>query len=505
MFKTIALCGTILIAGTAYANDLISLFPIENYDQTVDNFIDPTAPDYNQPLLTPTQQQQRMDEFYSHYFSSSGNDNSPWNPAYVNLYYKSAAPYDIKSLELSIVQWLTNKGKPASKISYGENFRPHTDAWMDAIQANMNLDQFAGASYQDNRRGITITNLEGRGLPFDDPHFYSYKLPGQGYPFDNDQETAVWAGTPVYVAGLSQDGKWALIITPDVLTWVHSNAIAYTDDKFINTWQTTAKARLAAITKTETSIYDQEQHRFRFSAYVGSLFPIKSNNGNQLEIMIPTMTKNHKAQINTALVTSDQAAMMPLAPTPHNFANLITTMQGRPYGWGSYKFYNDCSAETKSLLTPFGIYVMQHSSDQLKAGKVVDESAASMQDRINYLSQNGHKFMNIVYIGGHVFLYIGNTNRYGFANTPMIYQSIWGLSPSDYSRRAVIGETVLFPLLTQYPEDPTLVSLANKKYFQVAFLDQPNKTNYKAAPLSAVDLREIALPEGMLQEDNPLR
>jgi SH3 domain (SH3b1 type)/NLPC_P60 stabilising domain, N term/SH3 domain of SH3b2 type len=505
MLKTLGLYGAILISTSVYADDLISLFPIENYDQTIADFIDPGSPDYDQPLLSPTQQQERMEDFYSHYFSSSGTDQSPWNGAYINSFYQANPPHDIKSIELSVIDWLTNKGKPQSKISYGANFRPHTDAWMDDTQANMNLNQFTGSHYQENRRGITITNLAGRVLPFDDPHFYSHKLPGQGYPFDNDQQSAIWAGTPVYVAGLSLDGKWALIITPDVFAWVHSNGVAYADRNFVSAWQTAASHKLAAITKTEASVYDQRQkQRFRFSAYVGSVFPLKDTYTGKLQIMIPTMGKNHRAKISTALLNSDEAAPMPLAPTPHNFANLIKTMQGRPYGWGSYNFYNDCSAETKSIVTPFAIYLMRHSSEQIKSGKVVDESSAAMNERLQYLTQNGHKLMTIVYIGGHVFLYIGNTARYG-ATAPMVYQSIWGLSPTDYSRRSVIGETVLFPLLTQYPEDPTLVSLAAKKYFQVSFLDQWQPTLNRAANLNDIDLKAIMLPEGMLDEDNSLR
>lgn len=499
MLRTLSLCGALFIAAGANAADLISLFPIEDYDQNVADFVDASAPDYNQPLLSPAQQNQRMQEFYSHYFSSSGEDRSPWNETYVDLFYNAAPPYDLKSTELSIIAWLSNKGKSASAIGYGENFRPHTDAWIDAIQSNMNLDQFSGSTYSAARRGITVINLSGRALPTNDPHFYSYKLPGQGYPFDNDQETAVWAGTPVYVAGVSLDGKWDLVISPDVLTWVHSDGVAYTDENFVTTWQNAAARQLAAITATATPIVDQKNH-FHFSAYVGSVFPVRMSSNGKTNIMIPSMDKHHMAVVDSAVLPASAFARMPLTPSAHQFANLIETLQGRPYGWGNYNFYNDCSAETKSLMTPFGIYLARHSSAQINSGKVVDESAASRDQRISYLLQNGHKFMTIVYIGGHVFLYIGNTQNYSSDGSPMIYQSIWGLSPADYSRRAVIGETILFPLLAQYPEDPSLVSLASKKYFQVSYLDQQPAQQYHKG-LSEMQLRAFMLPEGMLEHD----
>jgi hypothetical protein len=75
----------------------------------------------------------------------------------------------------------------------------------------------------------------------------------------------------------------------------------------------------------------------------------------------------------------------------------------------------------------------------------------------------------LVYIGGHVMLYLGNTTR-GQQVVPLVYQDIWGLRPADDSRRAVIGGSVILPLLAQMPEDTTLESLAGKSIFQVSII-----------------------------------
>jgi SH3 domain (SH3b1 type)/NLPC_P60 stabilising domain, N term/SH3 domain of SH3b2 type len=472
MFKILAIFGTIfLVIINAQADDLISAFPIKNYDQKISDFINPKSGDYHRLLLSHSQQKKRLKEFYSHYYSSNGTDKSPWNKAYINLFYKAEQPYDIKSTELLLIKWLSNKGKAQSDIGYSFNFLPYTNEWINSIQYNMNIAQFTGLNYHSRRRAIAITNLAGRALPTDDPHFYSFKQAGQGYPFDNIQVTSVWAGTPIYIAGMSRDGKWYLVITPNVMVWVHSDGIAYADNNFISAWQKAAHKKLAAITETGVSVFDQKQKRFCFTAYVGSIFPLESTSKSKIKIMIPIMYKNHMAKISTAILHKNEAKQMPLAATPRNFAKLIETMQGRPYGWGGYTFYNDCSIELKSLLTPFGIYVMQHSSDQIRAGKVVDLTNSPPKERISYLAKNGHKFMTIVYVGGHIFLYIGNTIHYGNRLVPMTYQSIWGLAPADKSRRSIIGKTVLFPLLEKYSEDPHLLSLAGKRYFKVSFLD----------------------------------
>lgn len=55
----------------------------------------------------------------------------------------------------------------------------------------------------------------------------------------------------------------------------------------------------------------------------------------------------------------------------------------------------------------------------------------------------------------------------------MIYQNVHGLSCPDRERSSVVGESVLFSLLLQYPECPKFGSLmTNTKYFQVSFLDE---------------------------------
>jgi hypothetical protein len=128
------------------------------------------------------------------------------------------------------------------------------------------------------------------------------------------------------------------------------------------------------------------------------------------------------------------------------------------------------------------------------AGKLVDVSAAPKEQRLAYLENNGHPFTTIIYIGGHVIMYVGNypnPNSSDHELMAMTYQNVWGLSPSPSIRRAVIGKSVLFPMLLQYPEDATLVSLADKKYFQVSYLDQPPSNILK---LNIIDLRALMHP-----------
>ncbi len=102
---------------------------------------------------------------------------------------------DIAALQQRRIARFDNTGKSGTGIGYGENFRPHDKAWIDAIARNMNVAQFTEAPvYQPARRAIATTNLMVRELPTTDPSFYDHRLAGEGYPFDNLQPLRRAAG-----------------------------------------------------------------------------------------------------------------------------------------------------------------------------------------------------------------------------------------------------------------------------------------------------------------------
>lgn len=468
--------GTICLLSVnfAMAGELpLSLFPIEHYDQNVSDWIKSTDADYDQLLLSDEMQQQRLAIFNEHLF---GND-SPWSSEYVTRVMENSGYRDIEYMEKSLLYYFNNKGKSENEIGYGENYRPYSQKWIHDIAANVNAVQFKHVKYIADNRAIAVQNLEARALPTEDVFFNTYQKAGQGYPFDLLQMSAIWAGTPLYILGETQDHAWYLVITPSYIAWVKSAGVARADSSFVNHWRAAATHMLAAITHTKTSI-SNANGKFLFYGYVGSVFPVISG-ADTLRLMVPVADDSNHATIAFASVSSEQAAMMPLAATPHHFADLMKTLIGRPYGWGGSYFLNDCSQEMRSLFTPFGIWLPRHSSTQVHEGKMVDMSSASKDERINYLMKHGKKFLTLIYIGGHVVLYVGN---YQNPHQPgsmmaMTYQDVWGLSPRSHATRHVIGGSVLIPMLPQYPEDKTLMSLADKKYFQMGFLDELPQTH----------------------------
>lgn len=475
--------------------DTVTLFPIANYDQNVDHWLEPDSPGYDQPFLSPADQQAHFRALYARYFGTGTSAPSPWNSAYVTMRVYRQQGADIVALQQRRIGKFDNTGKRGAAIGYGENFRPHDKAWIDAIAQNMDIGQFTQeAAYKPDRRAIATSNLMVRELPTTDPSFYDHHLAGEGYPFDNLQISAVRPGTPLYVLGSSVDGAWRYVQTPDVQGWVRSDGVGLTDDTFVDTWRAATAKSLGAVTVASAPVRDS-RGVFRFDAPAGTLLPLAPDNATRpatqanktagdasdaaevdapasRKLFVPARDVDGRALIRSAQLSQAQIAPMPLAATPRHLAMLMKTLIGRQYGWGNSGLYNDCSSELQSIFTTFGVWLPRHSSTQMSAGRMIDLSASTPAQRLDYLAQHGEPLRTLIYIGGHVMLYIGNTTRNGSA-VPVVYQDVWGLRPADNSRRAVIGGSVILPLFEHIPEDATLQSLAATPTFQISILGAP--------------------------------
>jgi len=455
------------------AVDPVGLFPMGAYDQNVDHWIDPARADYDTPFLSPNDQRAHLDALYARYFGHGAKDASPWNPAFINSRLYGQGGSDIVDLQLRRIGRYDNAGKAPRAIGYGQDYRPHTQEWIDAIEANMNLQQFAQAPrYAPSARAIATENLLVRELPTMDPSFYSHRIAGEGYPFDNLQISAVRPGTPLYVLGQSDDGAWDYVQTPDVQGWVQAAGVAFVDDAFVETWTKAARAGWGAVVAASASVRDTNG-LFRFAAPVGTLLPLVGNTAGGRTALVPVRDANAHARIRTATLPATQIAAVPLAATPRHLAMLMKALIGRPYGWGNMLFYNDCSSELQSIFAAFGVWLPRHSSAQMAAGEMTDLSALAPGERLATLMREGKPMRTLVYIGGHVMLYLGTT-RFDGHDAPLVYQDIWGLRPANNSRRAIIGGSVVLPLLLRIPEDPSLQSLAATPIFQISILGAPS-------------------------------
>lgn len=439
-------------------------FEIENYSQNIEDFLSSKSDDYSVLLIEKNLQKLKLQEFYNHYFATDPKGLSPWSDSMV----KNILPL-VKIIEYEKLNQFNYK---KNNEHYAQNFKHHDAKWLDKITKKMQLENI-NKEYQQHHRAIAVNNTFARTLPEYAPDFYHFSLPGQGFPFDNLQDAFVLAGTPLYVLHFSQDKSWALVLTPDCyFAWINSKDFAYVAENFIQKYTKAAKKGLVAITKTETSILDTADN-FKFLSYIGSVFPLDEQDDKNFEILIPEKDINNNAIITRTKIAKSNATIMPLSLSKQNMAKILIELKERPYGWGGAFFFNDCSSEMKNLFTPFGIWLPKNSGQQAYLNNKVDLSAYKLKERLNYVTHLAKPLTTLLYIEGHIMLYIGNITV-NDQIIPMTYQNVWGLSPKNKDKRYVIGQAVFLPLLEKFAQTD-ISSQADKNYLKLIFIDKLNQ------------------------------
>lgn len=441
----------------------LSVLRRADYAVPIDQVLRPDAPDYDSPLVPWQTQQAWTRALRERYVGTAPEASSPWNPRYVErMIERPLLPMRLRAR----ADRYDNAGKPARRIGYGVNFQPHDAAWIARLRASMRVEQFGTGRFDAARRAITLDEASVRELPTDDAHFYDMRLPGQGFPFDNLQITALRPGTPVYRLGDSADGAWSYVLAPEVEGWVRANRLAQADEAFVNGWRA-AMAAPGAVLAARLPVHDANG-RYLFDAPLGTILPlaVPAPPGTSLTVRVPVADAEGHATMHSARLAAGSFAALPVPLTRHAMADLIRALDNRPYGWGNSFGDNDCSAETRSLFAPFGLWLPRHSSAQVDVLRPLDLSQQTPAQRLAILRRDALPLLTLIDIGGHVMLYLGAGQRAG-RPIAWVYQNIWGLRPPDGSRRAVLGGSLVFALDTEIPGDASLQSLAARGRFRL--------------------------------------
>jgi hypothetical protein len=438
------------------------LFPVDLYQRLGDPWLGARG---EEPLFTAAFQARKAEAFRRTWLG-------PWDPAFVAAHLTP----EVAGLEDLVLDNI--RRDIADQTGFGPNLRPYGPDWLARIQAQLPPPRKGPFRFRPEGRAVILDNALLRLLPTMDLYMQHPDIPGQGYPFDNLQNSVLWAGTPVYLLGATRDGSWCKVLAPDCAGWVRSQLLARAGPGFVRRWSRAALDRgLAAAVVTETPVEDR-RGRFRFHAFVGSVLPRNGGRSGPMGVLIPARDPaTLRARCEPGRLLPGAAVPQPWPYTPRHAAVLWKTLLGRPYGWGNTLYHNDCSAELKHFFVPFGLWLPRHSSDQKGAGRCEDLSGLGLEERLAGLERIGHPYRSLVWIQGHVMLYLGPV-RYtapdgAAAAGFMTYQNLWGLRPRnlpDY--RALVGGSVLFPVLDTYPQAPDLRSLADRDRFVVTNLDE---------------------------------
>jgi cell wall-associated NlpC family hydrolase len=330
-----------------------TLFPLQNYSQSIDEWLLADPNSMNTPLLDSDRQQQFYSELKARYFGMGPKGVSPWNPIYIQTHLDSRTGQSYRDKKIS--EFVSQDSR-----CFGENFRLRELKWKNILKDNSqtNID----SEFRPEHRAITLRETLLRCLPTQSPAYSDPRQAGEGYPFDNLQDSSLKPATPIYILSESADGSWKYVISPHELGWIRTKDVARVDSAFINEWLTLAEAQLATVINAPVTL--KEQSDYYFIALAGTFLLATTINNNHLRIAIPVTNAIGAAKIKYLKVSTEEFIAMPLEMTRANLACMLRALAGKPYGWGNYNFNNDCSAELQRLLIPFGILLPRNSSEQ---------------------------------------------------------------------------------------------------------------------------------------------
>lgn len=376
--------------------------------------------------------------------STANDDSIDSQKASKDFFDKYFKPWSATKVSFSKIEAMWGNSYRYKKV-YLENHQLATADWFDKQIINSNFDDYNTLT----KKAIILKNTNIRVLPTNSPMFYDPTQPGEGFPFDYNQNSAIKINTPIMVSHLSKDRAWAYVESGNVGGWVEIGTIAFVDKKFIQEFK---NSNYFVSVKEKFPIYDPI---FREYVKVATIFPKKGD-----EYIIAKKDDDLNAVITYINLNDDEIEAMPLAFNTQNRIKIAKQLMDEPYGWGGFLNNRDCSSFTQDYFATFGKYLHRNSKSQISNGKYLDMSNLSNDEKKEFVKKNGVPFSTLVYLKGHIMLYIGIKG-----NEPLVMHNMWSVRLKDETGkkyRYIIGKATITTLepgkeMKDYDEDNNIL------------------------------------------------
>ena len=180
--------------------------------------------------------------------------------------------------------------------------------------------------------------------------------------------TQATLGTPVKV--LKKDGGWYYIQTPDkYLSWVDDGGITLMNNAEAQNWK---KAPKIIYTETYGHAYaDTNKSSIVSDLVAGNLLKVEKNEGDFYQVIFPDGRKAYVLKEHAQDYYKWRAT---LNATPDDLVATSKRFMGVPYLWGGTSTKGmDCSGFTKTIYFLNGMVIPRDASQQVHAGKFIDD------------------------------------------------------------------------------------------------------------------------------------
>lgn len=367
-------------------------------------------------------------------------DASTQEAQYERFRQRLFAPWQMKktSIRTRDISPLFRKAK-----GYRTGSTRWTQAQWDSMARNAALNNFPSQA----QAAITICNTDLREMPTHEHRFSEPTPKVEQNPFDYFQYSRLPIGMPLLIAHTSRDGNWHFVECGLAAGWVDARHVQAVDTSFKVIW---SSGPLGAILRDSVPLPEGlttfgskagEPSNIHL-AHIGTVLPIRGQDAaGNWRVLVPVRADDGVARIAETSLPATDFAPMPLPMTPTRVAALGNILLGQPYGWGGMLDRRDCSALTRDLLTPFGIWLPRNSAAQARQGEVVSLEGMSPKAKESTILAQGTPFLSLVGMRGHITLYVGQ-----YRGRPALFHNVWGVrvvDGKDDNARFVIGKAVV--------------------------------------------------------------
>ncbi len=342
--------------------------------------------------------------------------------SYLKAWYSPWLDAKVKSNKKEVFWILKEMNK---STGYGEDLKPNAKAFNDELIKSMDIEHYPSTKI----KAVVVRDSDVRAVPTNKPYYLSPK----GYPFDRYQNSLIFQGTPVLITHFNLDKTYAHIQSSFVYGWIKISDLAYMHDKDIELL-THLKNYVMPI-KDKIPLYT-DYGGFYTNARVGELFALipQGQNASQKpqkkELKAYGFLRDAKgyADLQSVILDEKDFFVFPKAFNSENMAYFIDTMLGQKYGWGGLLGNRDCSAFTRDSFANFGILLPRNSYAQSRyANNYVDLSSMKAKEKENYILKNATPFGTLIYLKGHIMLYLGAHNHQA-----IVAHSIWSVQTQKH-------------------------------------------------------------------------
>lgn len=355
------------------------------------------------------------------------------------LFYKEYkerlfVPWNMEELKekRTSLTWGYRKYSKARYV-YGDNKKLVRKKWLKAVLKNTNFE----ALNKRKQKAITIRNSSLRVLPTNKGLYRSFNRAGEGFPFDYNQNSAIYANEPLFVSHYSRDRAWAFVQSSFASGFIDVRDIAIVSDTQAKTVQ---DKEYAMVTKEGTPIYAKS---FLFNAKLATPLAIVDENSTDFKVLATLRDAQGEANFTQSVVSKKFASKMPLNFDKEGVLKIFNELYGEPYGWGGLQGLRDCSALTRDFFAPFGIWLPRNSKSQAKHFSYFSTRGLSNSEKERFIIDYAKPFQTLLHLKGHIMLYLGHKE-----DKVYVFHNIWGVRTSLYkeSGRLIIGKAIISDL-----------------------------------------------------------